>query len=67
MNGKAVMELIDYKNGRFSPQCLEDIQNGIDSQIDDPDLLNKKLILGKFTPLSTVNAIIGKHKDCGIT
>jgi len=67
MNGKAIMDLIDYENGTFSPQSLLDIQNGIDTYIDDPDLLNKRVVLGKFTPLSTVNAIIGKHKDCGIT
>jgi hypothetical protein len=67
LNGKEIMEFIDYKNGTFSPQSLEDIENGIDTHIDDPDLLNKKVVLGKFTPLSTVNAIIGKHKDCGIT
>ena len=46
---------------------MADIEAGRDAHIDDPELLTKRDLLGKFTPLSTLNAIIAKHKEAGIT
>ena len=46
---------------------MADVEAGLDAHIDDPELLTKRDLLGKFTPLSTLNAIIAKHKECGIT
>jgi hypothetical protein len=67
------LEHIDYQEDQaqnascFSAQSLADIEAGLDAHIDDPELLSKRDLLDKFTPLSTLNAIIGKHKECGIT
>lgn len=52
----------------FTPEQIERMKVGQDSRIDDPELLTtKKALMDKFTPMSVINSIHGKHKDLDIS
>ena len=51
----------------FTKDQLSAIESNTDCHIDDPELLlSKKHLQVKFTPMSTIHAINGKFKECGI-
>jgi hypothetical protein len=42
----------------------EDESKALDAQIDDPELMyKKKHLCNKFTPLTVIGALAGKHKS----
>ena len=52
----------------FAPEKLQEISEGTDAFIDDPELLtSKKSLQDKYTPASLVNTLKSKYKDSGIT
>ena len=52
----------------FTPLQIERMKGGQDARIDDPELLtSKKGLMDKFTPMSVINSIHGKHKDLDIS
>lgn len=59
-------QTVEKQEELFSAASLKDIQDNRDAHIDDPNLLSKRELLGKFTPLSTIHAIKGKQPHLGI-
>lgn len=69
MTSEEVSKIVDHQSIRSNTdvEMIKDNTDNEDAEIDDPDLLSKKNLTTKYTPLSIIEALKGKHKNVNIT